>query len=158
VAYRSGEVRHAGRAALDGRVARGSLAEFSASVRRSRPHATHYAEKVPFWLAAIAREVTPCRMIHLVRDPRDVFLSARAFPRVRPAAGFGMEAGAFGDAPGASHGARAPDGRRGCSAPAHEDDVSLGVSYRGPVGNAVDGARAAAVDRDGVRSSLGCHQ
>ena len=66
---------------------------FSASVRRSRPHATHYAEKVPFWLAAIVREVMPCRVIHLVRDPRDVFLSARAFARVGPALGFGMEAG-----------------------------------------------------------------
>ena len=66
---------------------------FSASVRRSRPRATYYAEKAPFWLAAIVRELMPCRVIHLVRDPRDVFLSARAFARVRPAVGFGMEAG-----------------------------------------------------------------
>src|SRR2546428_716197 len=66
---------------------------FAASVRRSHPRATRYAEKAPFWRAGIVREVMPCRVIHLVRDPRDVFLSARAFARVRPAVGFGMEAG-----------------------------------------------------------------
>jgi hypothetical protein len=45
---------------------------------------------VPDWLPAVIRDDVPCRTINLVRDPRDVFLSARDFVRVRGAVGFGM--------------------------------------------------------------------
>jgi len=63
---------------------------FSASARATNDRLTHYAEKVPDWLAAVIRDDVPCRTINLVRDPRDVFLSARDFVRVRGAVGFGM--------------------------------------------------------------------
>ena len=63
---------------------------FSASARVTNDRLTHYAEKVPDWLPAVIRDDVPCRTINLVRDPRDVFLSARDFVRVRGAVGFGM--------------------------------------------------------------------
>jgi hypothetical protein len=66
---------------------------FAAAVRGRRPGATHYAEKAPAWLPAAVRDVLPCRTLHLVRDPRDVFLSARAFIAARRATGFGRAAG-----------------------------------------------------------------
>lgn len=66
---------------------------FSEGVRRRFPEATHYAEKVPAWLPAVLRDVVPSRTMHLVRDPRDMFLSARAFAKSRNAIGFGMEPG-----------------------------------------------------------------
>jgi hypothetical protein len=53
--------------------------QFVKRVQTTAPQATHYAEKAPFWLADQLREVTPVRVIHLVRDPRDVYLSVRAF-------------------------------------------------------------------------------
>jgi len=58
-------------------------------LRRAHPGATHYAEKAPHWLPAAIAGVTPCRVIHLTRDPRDVFLSARAFNRRRGRTDFG---------------------------------------------------------------------
>ena len=64
---------------------------FSAAIKRRSPAATHYAEKVPAWVPAVVRAVLPCRTIHLVRDPRDVFLSAREFARTGNAAGFGTD-------------------------------------------------------------------
>ena len=63
---------------------------FSASARVTNDRLTHYAEKVPSWLPAVIRDDVPCRTINLVRDPRDVFLSAREFVRRRGAVGFGM--------------------------------------------------------------------
>ena len=63
---------------------------FSTSARGTNDRLTHYAEKVPDWLPAVIRNDVPCRTINLVRDPRDVFLSARDFVRVRGAVGFGM--------------------------------------------------------------------
>ena len=63
---------------------------FSASARVTNDRLTHYAEKVPDWLPAVIRDDVPCRTINLVRDPRDVFLSARDFVRVRGAVGFGI--------------------------------------------------------------------
>jgi hypothetical protein len=66
---------------------------FSESVRRKYPDATHYAEKVPAWLWPTVRDVLPCKALHLVRDPRDIFLSAREFVNARGAIGFGMEPG-----------------------------------------------------------------
>lgn len=63
---------------------------FTASARVTNDLFTHYAEKVPDWLPAVIRDDVPCRTINLVRDPRDVFLSARDFVRARGAVGFGM--------------------------------------------------------------------
>jgi hypothetical protein len=65
---------------------------FAAAVRRRYPGATCYAEKVPAWLPAAVRGVLPCRVLHLSRDPRDVYLSARAFVQSRGVVGFGMDA------------------------------------------------------------------
>jgi Sulfotransferase family len=67
--------------------------EFSASARTADERFTHYGEKVPDWLPAAIRDEVPCRVIGLVRDPRDVFLSARDFVRARGAVGFGMQPG-----------------------------------------------------------------
>lgn len=65
---------------------------FAASVVRQYPKATHYAEKVPAWMPAAVRALLPCRTVHLVRDPRDVFLSANAFMKARhESAGFGRQ-------------------------------------------------------------------
>jgi hypothetical protein len=50
---------------------------FSTSARGMDDRFTHYAEKVPEWLAAVLRDDVTCGTINLVRDPRDVFLSAR---------------------------------------------------------------------------------
>jgi len=63
---------------------------FSASARATNDSFTHYAEKVSEWLPAVIRDDVPCRTINLVRDPRDVFLSARDFVYTRSAVGFGM--------------------------------------------------------------------
>lgn len=52
---------------------------FCEQMNRAAPSATHYAEKAPFWLADQYRPLTKTRVIHLVRDPRDVYLSVRAF-------------------------------------------------------------------------------
>lgn len=71
----------------------GAWHTFSEFVRRHHPDATHYAEKVPAWLWTAVRDVLPCRALHLVRDPRDVFLSARDFVSARGAIGFGMDTG-----------------------------------------------------------------
>ncbi len=64
---------------------------FVEGVRRRRPGATHVAEKAPAWLPATLRRVTPVRTIYLVRDPRDVFLSANAFNRARGFLAFGRD-------------------------------------------------------------------
>ncbi len=55
--------------------------------------ATHYAEKAPAWLPAWLRPRLPSATVHLVRDPRDVFLSAVAFLREKGfERGFGRDA------------------------------------------------------------------
>ena len=72
---------------------RGLWQEFSASARTADERLTHYGEKVPDWLPAAICDEVPCRVIGLVRDPRDVFLSARDFVRTRGAVGFGMQPG-----------------------------------------------------------------
>ncbi len=52
---------------------------FDSQLRHVAPNVTYYAEKSPHWLAEQLRQVTPLRVIHLVRDPRDVYLSVRSF-------------------------------------------------------------------------------
>jgi hypothetical protein len=64
-------------------------AAFAAAARERHPGTTHYAEKAPAWLPSLVRSAAPCRTLHLVRDPRDVYLSAAAFNRARRHFGFG---------------------------------------------------------------------
>lgn len=64
---------------------------FCGTVRAARPDAVYYAEKAPAWLAAWLRTQMPVKVIHLMRDPRDVFLSVNDFERARHAAGFDIE-------------------------------------------------------------------
>lgn len=66
---------------------------FAESVLRHRPQATHYAEKVPAWLPAMVRSITPVKTVYLVRDPRDVFISANAFNTRRGTLSFGRQPG-----------------------------------------------------------------
>lgn len=55
--------------------------------------ASHYAEKAPPWLPAWLRPRLSSVTIHLVRDPRDLYLSAVAFLREKGLAqGFGRDA------------------------------------------------------------------
>jgi hypothetical protein len=68
-------------------------ATFSGVVRARTRGAAFYAEKTPCWVAPVVRDVMPTRTIHLVRDPRDVFLSAAGFVRRTGAIGFGPEGG-----------------------------------------------------------------
>jgi hypothetical protein len=51
--------------------------------------AMHYAEKARAWLPAFAREAIPCWKVDLVRDPRDIYLSANAFNQKRGFLAFG---------------------------------------------------------------------
>src|SRR4051812_35732305 len=64
---------------------------FCGNVRAARPDATYYAEKAPAWLAAWLRTQMPVRVIHLVRDPRDVFLSVNDFERARHTGAYDIE-------------------------------------------------------------------
>lgn len=66
---------------------------FQQSVHARRPGVTHYAEKVPAWMPALLRMATPVKTVYLVRDPRDVFLSANAFNARRGNLSFGRQAG-----------------------------------------------------------------
>lgn len=63
---------------------------FTNTVRRREPEAIHYAEKAPHWLGPLLREIMPVRVIHLVRDPRDVLLSARRFVETTGVPQFGL--------------------------------------------------------------------
>ncbi|MBZ0168958.1 MAG: sulfotransferase [Kofleriaceae bacterium] len=65
----------------------------SAGIRAHRDGPTltpplYYAEKIPFWVPAYVRQVIPYKIILLVRDPRDIFLSITAFDRKRGFPGF----------------------------------------------------------------------
>lgn len=57
----------------------------------------YYAEKVPGWLASEIRPLLPSKVIYLIRDARDIWLSALAFNRKRGYDGFGIEANADPD-------------------------------------------------------------
>jgi hypothetical protein len=65
----------------------------SAGIRAHRDDPTlvpplYYAEKIPFWVPAYVRQVIPYKVIVLVRDPRDMFLSITAFDKKRGFPGF----------------------------------------------------------------------
>jgi hypothetical protein len=62
--------------------------------------------KVPAWVASVVREVMPCRVVQLVRDPGDVIVSAREFARPEAAVGFWMESSSA-EMAGPAHRARA---------------------------------------------------
>jgi hypothetical protein len=64
---------------------------FSELHRLHHANSSWYAEKVSYWLPSFVRAVLPCKVIHLVRDPRDVWLSIRSFARRRATEGFGAE-------------------------------------------------------------------
>jgi hypothetical protein len=53
----------------------------------------YYAEKIPHWIPERLRQVIPYKIIVLVRDPRDVFLSVTAFDKKRGFVGFDRLAG-----------------------------------------------------------------
>jgi hypothetical protein len=54
---------------------------FSDHLCKSRPGTEFFAEKSPAWLPQMVLESFPSRTIYLIRDPRDVFVSANAFMR-----------------------------------------------------------------------------
>ncbi len=61
---------------------------FSRNAKTADPRAEFYAEKAPVWLTPMVRPVLPCFVIHLFRDPRDVYLSSNAFMKQRKYYGF----------------------------------------------------------------------
>jgi hypothetical protein len=50
-----------------------------AKLLNQQPTARFYAEKAPMWLPSLVRRTVPCSVIHLFRDPRDIFISSNAF-------------------------------------------------------------------------------
>ncbi|MCA8944071.1 MAG: sulfotransferase [Planctomycetes bacterium] len=70
--------------------------EFSPiAARNSNPDAPdavrYYAEKSVAWMADLILDLGPCKVVMLVRDPRDIWLSAQAFDRKRGFSGFGRD-------------------------------------------------------------------
>ncbi len=61
---------------------------YSRNARTADPRAEFYAEKAPVWLTPMVQPVLPCFVIHLFRDPRDVYLSSNAFMKQRKYYGF----------------------------------------------------------------------
>ncbi|MBX7103681.1 MAG: sulfotransferase [Gemmataceae bacterium] len=53
----------------------------SSRMRETALAAEWYAEKTPFWVVPLVRPLIPVNTVHLVRDPRDVFLSVRDFEK-----------------------------------------------------------------------------
>ena len=51
---------------------------FCLLAKRTCPDCTHYAEKGPRWLADYLREIGETRVIHLMREPRDVYFVSAA--------------------------------------------------------------------------------
>jgi|CZKN01.1.fsa_nt_gi hypothetical protein len=54
----------------------------------SRPGTEFYAEKTPVWMPHMVRESFPARTMYLIRDPRDIFISANAFMKKKDYYGF----------------------------------------------------------------------
>lgn len=67
--------------------------EFARRAPAADERARYYAEKVPYWLPDTVRRALPCRVLVLVRDPRDTFLSISAFDRKRGFTGFSRRPG-----------------------------------------------------------------
>ena len=54
----------------------------------SRPGTEFYAEKTPVSMPHMVRESFPARTMYLIRDPRDIFISANAFMKKKDYYGF----------------------------------------------------------------------
>lgn len=71
------------------------------AARNTRPEAPasvrYYAEKAPRWLVRALPVLGGGRALHLVRDPRDVYMSVLAFNRRRGYAAFGRNEGMSDD-------------------------------------------------------------
>jgi hypothetical protein len=52
-----------------------------------------YAEKTPPWVLELAQVALPTKVLYLIRDPRDVWLSIRSFDQKRGYYGFGRRRG-----------------------------------------------------------------
>jgi Sulfotransferase family len=65
---------------------------FSSTTKNANPAANFYAEKAPAWLSSMVRLSLHCEVIHLFRDPRDVYISSNAFMKARHYYGFHREA------------------------------------------------------------------
>jgi hypothetical protein len=65
---------------------------FSSAMRATRPGARCYAEKLVGRVDVVLEAQIPCRVIDIVRDPRDVLASIRSFTS-RGVDGFGREPG-----------------------------------------------------------------
>lgn len=81
------------RSALRSALLRGAWGGFSELVRRDRPTAKFYAEKMIGSFDALEDAGLHPRLVHLLRDPRDVFCSIRAFDEKRGFFGFGRRPG-----------------------------------------------------------------
>ena len=60
-----------------------------AAKKANVPRPIYYAEKCAPWLPMYLKDVLPFRVIFLVRDPRDIFLSIKAFNKKRGYPAFG---------------------------------------------------------------------
>ncbi|MGV3758051.1 MAG: sulfotransferase [Actinomycetota bacterium] len=80
------------RGALRSALLRGAWGGFSELVRRDRPNARYYAEKMIGSFDPLGEAGIHPRIVHLLRDPRDVFSSIRAFDEKRGFFGFGRRA------------------------------------------------------------------
>lgn len=80
------------RRALRGVLLRGAWSGFSDLLRRDRPTARYYAEKMIGSFDRLEDAGLRPRLVHLLRDPRDVFASIRAFDAKRGFFGFGRRA------------------------------------------------------------------
>jgi hypothetical protein len=81
------------RTELQRRLFTASWREFSAIIRQRQPSARYYAEKMVGEFSLLYRVDLAPRLIHLVRDPRDIFTSIRAFDEKRGFYGFGRTEG-----------------------------------------------------------------
>jgi hypothetical protein len=81
------------RGELQRRLFAAAWAELSAVVREGQPRARYFAEKMVGDFSLLYRVDLAPRLVHLVRDPRDIFTSIRAFDDKRGFYGFGRTEG-----------------------------------------------------------------
>ena len=79
-------------AALRPAMLRSMWTAWSDAASAERPHARYYAEKIAVPLEVLTGAGLACRVIDLVRDPRDMLASIRSFSE-RTAGGFGRRPG-----------------------------------------------------------------
>jgi hypothetical protein len=81
------------RTVLQERLFAAAWATFSDVVREGQPTARYYAEKMVGDFELVYRTGSSPRLVHLLRDPRDIFTSIRAFDDKRGFYGFGRSQG-----------------------------------------------------------------